>query len=184
MSLSSSSQSTNSSPKIDKGILGEELVAKWLNQQGWQILHQRWQCRWGELDIIAMKNSPFRNSSGQNFQNFPIIAFVEVKTRSRGNWDEDGLLAVTESKQAKLWQTAEIFLSDRPELADYSCRFDIALVRCSYTRKDVQYPKKTSLSLKEQLSGLTVEIGNYVELATYQLILQNYISSAFIVNLD
>ncbi|MGD1712691.1 YraN family protein [Hydrocoleum sp. CS-953] len=182
MSLSSSSQSTYISQKIDKGILGEELVAKWLNQQGWQILHRRWQCRWGELDIIAMKNSPFRNNSGQNFTNFSILAFVEVKTRSRGNWDEDGLLAVTESKQAKLWQTAEIFLSDRPELADCSCRFDIALVRCNYIQKNSPFP--IAPSTEEKLSELTVEIGNSVELAGYQLILQNYISSAFIVNLD
>ncbi len=182
MSLSSSSQSTYISPKIDKGILGEELVAKWLNQQGWQILHRRWQCRWGELDIIAMKNSPFRNNSGQNFLNLPILAFVEVKTRSRGNWDQDGLLAVTESKQTKLWQTAEMFLSDRPELADYSCRFDVALVRCNYIQKNSPFP--IAPSPEEQLSELTVEIGNSVELAGYQLILQNYISSAFIVNLD
>ncbi|MGD1701369.1 YraN family protein [Dapis sp. BLCC M229] len=182
MSLSSSSQSTYISQKIDKGILGEELVAKWLNQQGWQILHRRWQCRWGELDIIAMKTSPFRDSSSQNFPNTPILAFVEVKTRSRGNWDEDGLLAVTESKQAKLCQTAEMFLSDRPELADYSCRFDVALVRCNYTQKNSLF--LITPSREEQLSELTVEMGNSVELAGYQLILQNYISSAFIVHLD
>ncbi|MEM1171988.1 MAG: YraN family protein [Cyanobacteria bacterium P01_H01_bin.35] len=179
MSLSSSSQSTSISKKIDKGILGEELVAKWLNQQGWQILHRRWKCPWGELDIIAVKTCPFKDSSDQNFS---ILAFVEVKTRSRGNWDEDGLLAVTESKQAKLWQTAEMFLSDRPELADYSCRFDVALVRCNYTRKYAGYEKKPSL--EEELSGLTVEMGNSVNLASYQLILQNYISSAFVVPFD
>ncbi len=175
MSFSSSRQSTSIPPKIHRGILGEELVAKWLTQKGWQILHRRWQCPWGELDIIAMKTSPLRDSSGQNF---PILAFVEVKTRSRGNWDEDGLLAVTESKQAKLWQTAEMFLSDRPELADYSCRFDVALVRCNYTRKDS--PLLKIPSPEEQLSNLTIEVGNSVDLAGYQLILQNYIPSAFI----
>ncbi|MEB3341440.1 YraN family protein [Okeania sp.] len=176
MSFYSSSQ-TNISPKIDKGILGEELVVQWLIQQGWQILHRRWQCRWGELDIIAMKTSPLRNNSGQKFPIFPILAFVEVKTRSRGNWDKNGLLAVTESKQAKLWQTAEIFLSDRPELADYSCRFDVVLVRCNSIQNSS--PLLISSSLQEQLSKLTIEIGNSVELGGYQLILQNYISSAF-----
>ena len=178
----STSQSTYISQKIDKGILGENLVAKWLTQQGWQILHRRWQCRWGELDIIAVKTSPFRDSSNQNLPNSPILAFVEVKTRSRGNWDENGLLAITESKQKKLWQTAELFLSDRPELADYSCRFDVALVRCNYTPKKSPFP--IAPSREEQLSKLTVEIGNSVELGSYQLILQNYISSAFIVYLD
>ena len=179
MRFSSSSQSTYISQKIDKGILGEELVAQWLNQEGWQILHRRWQCPWGELDIIAMKTFPLKDNSNQNL---PVLAFVEVKTRSRGNWDEDGLLAVTESKQAKLWKTAEIFLSDRPELADYSCRFDIALVRCHYTRKDSNL--RRTISLEKQLSELTVEVGNSLELAGYQFILQNYIPSAFIIHLD
>lgn len=179
MSFFLSTQSTYISQKIDKGILGEELVAKWLHQEGWQILHRRWQCPWGELDIIAMKTSPL---TGNSSQNFPIIAFVEVKTRSRGNWDLDGLLAVTESKQAKLWKTAEMFLSDRPELADYSCRFDIALVRCHYTRKDSHL--RRTLPLEKQVSELTIEVGNSLELAGYQFILQNYIASAFIIHLD
>ena len=180
MSLDSSSKSTFISQKIDTGILGEELVAKWLNLEGWQILHRRWQCPWGELDIVATKTtSSLRDSSNYKF---PILAFVEVKTRSRGNWDQDGLLAVTESKQAKLWKTAEMFLSDRPELVDYSCRFDVALVRCNYIRKNSQAQKK--LSIEQQISELTVDIGNSVELAGYQLVLHNYIASAFIIHLD
>ena len=182
MSFSSSSQSTYISPKIDKGILGEELVAKWLNQEGWQILHRRWQCPWGELDIIAMKTFPPRDNSSLGL---PVLAFVEVKTRSRGNWDEDGLLAVTESKQAKLWQTAEIFLSERPELADHSCRCDVALVKCNkcnYIRKNSHLHK--TQSLEQQVSELTVKAGNYIELAGYKFIIQNYIASAFMIHLD
>lgn len=174
MSFYSSGQSASSS-KIDTGLLGENLVTKWLTQEGWQILHRRWQCRWGELDIIALKTFPLEDKPAQKF---PILAFVEVKTRSRGNWDKNGLLAVTETKQAKLWQTAEIFLSDRPELADCSCRFDVALVKCNYTQKD--YPQSKFLSLEEQLSKLTIKVGYSVKLAGYQLVLQNYIPSAFI----
>ncbi|MGK7923238.1 MAG: YraN family protein [Trichodesmium sp.] len=183
MSFYSSSKSTSIYPKIkNRGVLGEELVAQWLSQEGWQILHRRWQCRWGELDIIAMNTSPVEDRFEQNF---PILAFVEVKTRSRGNWDENGLLAITESKQAKLWKTAEMFLSDRPELADYSCRFDVALVRCNYSPQNSTLPVTTSPEEElSKLTKLTIEVGNSVELSGYQLILQNYIPCAFVNHSD
>ncbi|MBH8561842.1 YraN family protein [Nostoc sp. CENA67] len=38
---------------LDIGSLGEDLVAQWLESTGWEILHRRFACRWGEIDIIA-----------------------------------------------------------------------------------------------------------------------------------
>ncbi|NJL23491.1 MAG: YraN family protein [Leptolyngbyaceae cyanobacterium SM1_3_5] len=99
------------------GIAAEALVADWLIAQGWAIEFRRWRCRWGELDLVARQVQPT-----------PTIAFVEVKARSRGNWDADGLLAITPQKQAKLIQAAQLFLADRPHWAEYTCRFDVALV--------------------------------------------------------
>ncbi|MCW6036443.1 YraN family protein [Spirulina subsalsa FACHB-351] len=98
------------------GQLGEQLVALWLKQQGWQILQQRWRCREGEIDLIAQSEAEG-------------MAFVEVKTRRRGNWDEDGRLAVDERKQRRFSQAAEVFLSRFPQWADLPCRFDCAFVR-------------------------------------------------------
>jgi putative endonuclease len=108
------------------GNLGEAFVAEWLEQQGWQILAKQWHCRWGELDLVAGQAKP----EGVKPE-IVAIAFIEVKTRSRGNWDFDGALAITQSKQAKLWQTAQLFLADHPQWADLPCRFDVALVRCT-----------------------------------------------------
>lgn len=101
----------------DLGIAAEALVADWLIEQGWAIECRRWRCRWGELDLVATQMQPIST-----------IAFVEVKARSRGNWDADGLLAITPQKQAKLIQTAQLFLADRPQWAECVCRFDVALV--------------------------------------------------------
>ncbi len=98
------------------GQLAENLVADWLQQQGWQILARRWRLRRGELDIVAL-----HSEQG--------VAFVEVKARSRGNWDAEGLLAITPVKQVKLLFTAQMFLVAHPHLADLPCRFDVALVR-------------------------------------------------------
>jgi putative endonuclease len=100
------------------GHLGEQLVAQWLHQNGWHLEAQGWHSRWGELDIVA------RQGAGAG-----LLAFVEVKTRSRGNWDLDGLLAITAAKQAKLWKTARMFLAQHSQWAELPCRFDVALVQ-------------------------------------------------------
>jgi putative endonuclease len=98
------------------GERGEAFVATWLEQQQYKILYRRWNCRLGELDLVAV--SPDRT-----------IALVEVKTRSARNWDLDGLLAISHQKRQKLWKTAQLFLMAHPDLADRVIRFDVALVR-------------------------------------------------------
>ncbi|MEQ9668258.1 YraN family protein [Coleofasciculus sp. G2-EDA-02] len=173
----------------NKGQLGEQLVATWLQAQGWTILHHRWHCRWGEIDLIAYwdveeRENPLSNL-GRNPQLYPptppppnaeshILAFVEVKTRSRGNWDADGGLAITSSKQAKLWRTAELFLAEHPDLSDLPCRFDVALVRyhrlCQSSRP---------VAISDVLPTSAPQFGEPFTLGGYELILQNYIESAF-----
>lgn len=165
------------------GALGENLVAEWLQQQGWEILHRQWHCRWGEIDIIALgTDEETEINTGSENSRFPILrlrsvqvpdsqtlAFVEVKTRRPGNWDAGGMLAVSAAKQAKIWQTAEIFLSKRPDLANNSCRFDVALVRCEPLRQKA----------KPILPPLTGENSQSVAAENYLLTLQEYIRSAF-----
>ncbi len=150
------------------GTLGEQLVAQWLRLQGWKILDHQYRCRWGEIDLIAVRSE----GTEERIEN-PTLIFVEVKTRSRRNWDENGLLAITPTKQAKLIKAAQLFLSDRPELADYWCRFDVALVRSDRLKQ----PQAHSITLGKLDS--TVQLSQPVEKDGYQLILQNYIESAF-----
>jgi putative endonuclease len=100
---------------VNTGELGEEVVARWLIASGGKILHRRWRWRRGEIDLIAIDSD--------------TLLFIEVKTRNRRNWDADGLLAITPQKQSKLFKSAELFLVKHPDLADYPCRFDVAIVR-------------------------------------------------------
>ncbi|WP_250122125.1 YraN family protein [Chroococcidiopsis sp. CCMEE 29] len=159
---------------LDIGVLGEDLVAQWLQSTSWMILHRRWRCRWGEIDIIARKE-PEKHSS-------PLLAFVEVKTRSRGNWDADGLLSITSQKQAKLRQTAQCFLAAYPKFADSPCQFDVALVHCQQLARNELHPSSETpvkLEAATDLSSLPEQPVTTKIVAGYQLILQEYIPSAF-----
>jgi putative endonuclease len=140
------------------GTLGENLVAQWLQTQGWQILEQRWHCRWGELDLIAQPGKIQVSHASSH----AALVFVEVKTRSGSSWDANGLLAITPPKQAKLWKAAQLFLAKHPHLADLPCRFDVALV---YHQRRQPLPKR---SLYQQQSST----GDW-------LILQDYLPDAF-----
>jgi putative endonuclease len=177
----------------DIGVLGEDLVSQWLQSTGWIILHHRWRCRWGEIDLIAQL-TPHQETAGvhgcpaagENLplatKSSPLLAFVEVKTRSQGNWDAGGLLAITSKKQAKLWQTAQCFLTTFPDLADYPCRFDVALVQ--YRKLSKHQPSqspKTSAPIDnlKNLPSAPIAIGKPIIIAGYQLVLQEYLASAF-----
>ncbi len=147
-------ETTNKQENMTKiGEIGERLVAQWLVAQGWSILHHRWRCRWGEIDLITQQPST-------------MISFVEVKTRSRGNLDANGMLAITEEKQAKLWQTAEIFLAEHLHLVHLPCRFDVALVR---------YGDR----LIKETPNQSIIIGKPIFYQGYYFTIQNYIESAF-----
>jgi putative endonuclease len=97
------------------GEQGEEVVAQWLIARGGKILHRRWKWKRGEIDLIAVESD--------------TLLFIEVKTRNRRNWDNDGLLAINPQKQARIIRTAELFLVKHPDLAEYPCRFDAGIVR-------------------------------------------------------
>lgn len=205
----SSKPSKRDRPTAEMGIWAEQLVAEWLMAQGWQILHRRWQCRWGELDLIALHTSSGSSSeilhrektepekvilpprtisplgSGASCESSNLtgstLAFVEVKARSRGNWDSDGLMAITAQKQAKLWQTAQVFLATFPELAEQNCRFDVALVQCQRrpTPSQGRSPLPDLTLPVTPLLLSTIHLGQSVEIPGYRLTLHSYLAGAF-----
>ncbi|AFZ01096.1 YraN family protein [Calothrix sp. PCC 6303] len=143
----------------DLGALGEDLVAQWLESCGWMLLHRRWRSRGGEIDVIA----EFLRSDGEGES---TLAFVEVKTRSAGNWDSGGRDAIALPKQQRICRTAQEFLAKYPQKADYTCRFDVAIVYSERITKN-----RTVDSVGANLAAISI-LG-------YHLTLQEYIPAAF-----
>jgi putative endonuclease len=159
--------SSTPSNQPDLGSLGEELVTQWLQERGWVVLQRRWHCRWGELDLVIAQVTPKSPE--------PIaLAFVEVKTRSLGNWDADGALAITQRKQAKLWKAAQLFLAKYPELAELPCQFDVALVCCQSVT-----PKRSPARQNPDLRQASSQNSASAVINGYRLTLQDYIPAAF-----
>ena len=96
-----------------RGDIGENIVARYLTERGFEILSRQWRCQYGELDLVA------RAPSG-------LICFVEVKLRKRGAI-VSGREAVDARKRERLRKTALCWLSGYD--ADAPARFDVAEVR-------------------------------------------------------
>lgn len=100
------------------GKSGEDRVAAYLRSKGYAVVGRNYQCRYGEIDIIA--------------EHGEYIIFVEVKTRK-----ESSMVSPAESvdyaKRQRIRLTAEDYLSKTP--CTLQPRFDIAQVTV-YTRRD------------------------------------------------
>ena len=93
------------------GEKAEEAAAEFLRQQGLTVIERNFQCRFGEIDIIAMDGE--------------TIVFVEVRKRA-SNAFGGAAASITPSKQRKLVQSAQVYLQSRR--SNVSCRFDALLI--------------------------------------------------------
>jgi putative endonuclease len=94
----------------------EDLVARFYERSGYEIVARNWHCREGELDIVAILVSPV----------CVMIAIVEVKARATNNYGSP-FEAVTQVKQKKLRIAATKFLASRRDLHG-EIRFDVVAV--------------------------------------------------------
>lgn len=74
-----------------RGREGEDEAARWLEEQGWEILARRRKTKLGEIDLIAMSEG--------------LIAFVEVKWRRRA---ADLATAIDEYRLARVAAAVEL----------------------------------------------------------------------------
>ena len=93
------------------GENGEKRVAEFLRKNGFSVVKRNYQCRYGEIDIIA--------------ENKQYILFVEVKTRKE-NALISGIEAVNSHKQQRIVLAAQDYITKT--LCEKQPRFDVAEV--------------------------------------------------------
>ncbi len=95
-----------------KGKIGEDAAAKYLKQQGYEILEQNYYYNHGEIDIIAMDGN--------------TLVFVEVKSRRSTRFGEPEE-SITPKKQELLRRTAEGYVVEK-NIGEIICRFDVVSI--------------------------------------------------------
>lgn len=93
------------------GRNGEDRVAAFLRKKGLAVVKRNYQCRFGEIDIIAETRE--------------YIIFVEVKTRKKDSMIS-GVSAVDAKKQQRIMLTAQDYM--RKTKSQLQPRFDVAEV--------------------------------------------------------
>ncbi|NTV38924.1 MAG: YraN family protein [Demequinaceae bacterium] len=78
------------------GRHGEDVVARALEEQGWEVIVRNWRCPIGEIDIVARDGAD--------------VVAVEVKTRRSATFGSP-LEAVTHAKLARLRRLAAAWLA-------------------------------------------------------------------------
>lgn len=112
----------------DVGKIGEKLVKTFLMKQGYDVLDQNYHIPYGELDIVAKKDSK--------------IHFVEVKTIKVRDVSDISFLKVrpednlTSSKYSKLKITVEAYLQNRGVSRDIRYQIDLACVYVNVEQRE------------------------------------------------
>lgn len=114
------------SRKVKIGDIGERAVARYLRFRLYKIIVRNFDCRWGELDIVAKRGK--------------YLCFVEVKTRGSGSLGRPAD-AVDRVKQSKIIKSAYYFLRQKQYLAQNMCRFDVAEVYINNNKAKINYIK-------------------------------------------
>lgn len=107
------------------GKLGEDVASEYLRRQGYTILERNFRARYGEIDIIVLKDN--------------VVVFVEVKTRGNDSFGTPEE-SVTPKKLREVIKTSEYFSSLNKHLPN-SRRIDV--IGIQFERNKPVYIKHT-----------------------------------------
>ena len=102
---------------------GEEIAAKYLSDKGYKILEKNYYTKFGEIDLIALKNS--------------VLIFVEVKLKHGDGFGTPEEM-IGNSKLSQVQRMAEFYLMDNPDIAKKYNSYQIDAI-CVVTNKRINH---------------------------------------------
>ncbi len=102
------------------GVAAEHLAAALLIAKGYRILHRRWRCPMGEIDLVARRGRQ--------------VVFIEVKARPHA---DGGLESITTKQRGRIERSAQMFLQQFSQNTS-EARFDV--IACAPWKLPRHYP--------------------------------------------
>ncbi len=93
------------------GLFAETIAVLHYLMRGYRTIARRYKTSHGEIDLIVKR--------GQ------MIAFVEVKARSRNDTNE----VLTTFQQRRITNAASLFIARKPKFANFTMRFDVLIIK-------------------------------------------------------
>lgn len=106
------------------GQAGEEAASRFLRKKGYKILGRNWRCRFGEIDIIALKQK------GIILKKAEALIFVEVKTidKSQAQFESQAEQNVNFFKQKHLIISAQSYIKSNNINLNLPWQIDVVAV--------------------------------------------------------
>ncbi|MDP6376782.1 MAG: YraN family protein [Pseudomonadales bacterium] len=109
----------------DLGRTAERHAANYLRRAGLRIVERNYQCRFGEIDLIALHEL--------------TLVFVEVRFRTSSTQFASPAESVGPHKRQRLARAAGHYLSTHLAHAGRRCRFDVLCITKPHYRMHVQW---------------------------------------------
>lgn len=115
-----------------KGSNAESMACKWLESNGFSIIKCNFFAKFGEIDIIALKNK--------------ILYFIEVKSSFKNN---EPIYAITPKKLEKIYKSIDVFFNslDSSELENKENLAKLNFCVCAILVKNKQIEFLENISL-------------------------------------
>ena len=108
-----------------RGERAETMALRVLERKGWVLLNRNWKCRWGELDLVLRKGEQ--------------LLVVEVKGRSSGHRDRNGLDAFHSRKRQRLAKAISCWRERHPTSAQLLLQVALVLVPLAQPESEMRW---------------------------------------------